>query len=108
VGIADVIGPYAAVEVRTDENVLGLPGARDRRVFVHVVRAVSAAPLLVYFDWRHGQCGYADRMLLIAYVHKPYQLGPIRGIILHGFIADDHQIAAEQGHRGMREALEWR
>ena len=85
-----------------------MPGGRQRHVLVDVVRAEAAAALGVVLHVGDRAGGDRHRVGLLAAVEDPDQLRPVLGVVDHGFVGDDQQLALEQRQHGVREAGERR
>src|SRR5262249_16897283 len=105
-GIAHVERPHAAVEEGADDDVFGDPVTRP--IFVQVV---GAEPAATPGELLHGrQRARADRhqLVLATSIDDPDELGPVLRRRSHRLVADDEQVAREEGHDGVTEAGERR
>src|SRR6185312_6533506 len=99
IGIGNVVGTQATVEERADDDLIGLPGGRHRRVFMNVVCAETAAAAGIGIDRRQRAGGDGDEVLLVARVDDPYQLRPVLSVVFGRLVGDNEQAAVEQRYR---------
>ena len=105
VRVGDVEGAQPAVEEGAEHDLVRLPAIRLRQILPQIMRAEPAAAPREAFDRRHRAGRDRHRVLLGAVVDDPHQLRPVDPVIAGAFIADDQQVALEQRHDGVGEAV---
>src|SRR5712671_2079005 len=101
--VGDVVGAQAAVEEGADDDLVGMPAIRRRRVLVDIVRPEAPAAAREGVDRRHRAGRDRNRVLLVADVEQPDERGPVLGVIVGRLVGDDQQVALEQRQHGVGE-----
>src|SRR5258706_12908814 len=103
--IANVVHPYASIEISREDQVGTLEGARP--VLVQVVRPELPALFAVVDFVRYWQGGNRNRICGMTYVDDPDARDAISAVDGGRLVRDDQKLAVGKGQGGVRPAREW-